>query len=273
MTVVFLALISVRAHATVPATLKGSPASMQRQNRVAKQQGYVFVRSSEEILELVEEGVLVKLTGNQDYAVKRSVSYPYARPEMRLFIERLAQQYHEGTGEKLVVTSLTRPQSRQPRNAHSLSVHPTGIAVDLRVSSRRASRAWLESVLLKLERKGLLDVTRERWPPHYHIALFPEAYRTHVEAMTGPEVVAALLAGEPLEEQAEEPAAEELVKEAVTTVDAEKATETREEPSSGLSLLVLGVMVGVAAALVHHRRRRSADGIPCHLEGELEPSV
>lgn len=270
-TVVLLSLVSVRAHATVPASLDGSPASMQRQNYVAKEEGYEFINSAEEVRELVEEGTLVKLTSNRDYTVKRSVSYPYARPEMRLFIERLAAQYREGTGEKLVVTSLTRPQSEQPRNAHTLSVHPTGIAVDLRVSSQRASRAWLESVLLKLERKGLLDVTRERWPPHYHVALFPEAYRAHVERLIGAEAVAAALAGEPPEEEAAEPQAAEPVVEAVALAGGEEAAEPRAA-SGDWSLFFAGVLVGMAAVLVYQRRRRGAGGVSGE-GGEPGPGV
>lgn len=163
---------------------------MLRQNSVAKQLGFEFVKSPEQLPVLVDEGDFVHLPGNQDYEVLESVSYPYARPEIRLFIERLAAQYREDTGEKLVVTSLTRPSSEQPKNSHSLSVHPAGIAIDFRISSRRASQQWLESVLLKLERQGLLDVTRERYPPHYHVAVFPQAYRAHVEKMIGAEAVA-----------------------------------------------------------------------------------
>ncbi len=163
---------------------------MVRQNSVAKQLGYEFVKTPEQLPVLVEEGEFVHLPGNEDYEVLPSVSYPYARPEVRLFVERLASQYRADTGEKLVVTSLTRPSTNQPRNSHQLSVHPAGIAIDFRISTRRASQKWLESVLLKLERQDLLDVTRERYPPHYHVAIFPQAYRSHVEGLVGADAVA-----------------------------------------------------------------------------------
>jgi len=77
------------------------------------------------------------------------------------------------------VTSLTRPMSSQPRNASPLSVHPAGMAVDLRVPADDSARAWLEHVLLKLENAGVLDVTREHHPPHLHVALFPAAFRAY----------------------------------------------------------------------------------------------
>jgi len=82
------------------------------------------------------------------------------------------------------VTSLTRPHSRQPRNASDRSVHPTGMAVDLRRSNHSPCRAWLESVLVSLERGGVLEATRERYPPHYHIAIFPDPYAAYVERIT-----------------------------------------------------------------------------------------
>ena len=37
------------------------------------------------------------------------VSFPFARPEVELFVQRLSGQYRRACGEQLVVTSLTRP--------------------------------------------------------------------------------------------------------------------------------------------------------------------
>jgi hypothetical protein len=112
------------------------------------------------------------------------VSYPYARPQVRLFVERLAAQYQGACGQPLVVTSLIRPLSDQPDNASSQSVHPTGMAVDIRRSSERACRSWLERVLLGLEANGLVEATRETQPPHYHVAVFPRPYAAYVARLT-----------------------------------------------------------------------------------------
>jgi hypothetical protein len=172
--------------AGVPVSLRGSPASMERQNAVAKENNLAFVHDQDDLAELELEGELVPLEGNGDYEVAEGVSAPVAREEVRTFVERLAPQYHEGCGERLVVTSLTRTELSQPGNAHPLSVHPAGMAVDLRVSSRAACRTWLEETLLSLEEEGVLDVTREVTPPHYHVALFPDAYRTYVEHLAKP---------------------------------------------------------------------------------------
>ncbi|HEX5760140.1 MAG TPA: DUF5715 family protein [Thermoanaerobaculia bacterium] len=164
------------------ASLRGSRASLAVQERAARQHDYSYLRTSAQVREFAGAGLLVKLAGNRDYDLA-DVSFPYARPEVKTFVERLARQYRAACGETLVVTSLTRPKSRQPANASELSVHPTGMAVDLRQSRRASCRAWLEKTLLGLERRDLLEATRERWPPHYHVALFSARYRRYVAGL------------------------------------------------------------------------------------------
>jgi hypothetical protein len=175
------AVVVPAALAGVTVELVGSRASMERQNRVALESGLTFARTFADIDRMVASGVLVELHGDDNYEVLEGIRSNAARPEVQTFVERLAAEYHEATGEKLVVTSLTRPSSSQPPNASPLSVHPAGISVDLRVSQRAESRAWIEARLLQMERDGLLDVTREHRPPHYHVAIFPEAYMTYVD--------------------------------------------------------------------------------------------
>lgn len=175
-----LALLSIIPLASIDAgELGGSLRSVRRQHKIAKRNDYTFVRTSSELRELVRKGRLVHLSTTRSYVVD-NVSYPYARPAVKLFIERLAAQYKAATGERLVITSLTRPRSRQPHNASALSVHPAGMAVDLRIPASKRNRAWLERTLLSLEDRAVLDVTRERHPPHYHVAVFPIQYERYV---------------------------------------------------------------------------------------------
>jgi hypothetical protein len=127
----------------------------------------------------------VRIPGGANYQLA-GVSYPYGRPALRTFVERLSAQHKSACGEPLVVTSLTRPSSEQPRNASDESVHPAGMAVDLRISPKAKCRAWLEKTLLSLEKSGVLDATRERHPAHFHVAVFPTAYLTYVERQKQP---------------------------------------------------------------------------------------
>ena len=165
-------------------SLSGSKASMLRQGKQAHAHDYTYLRTSSQVHEFARRGLLVRLAGNSSYRVA-DVSFPYARPEVKTFIERLSSQYRGACGERLVVTSLTRPTTRQPRNASPLSVHPTGMAADLRISNRPACRAWIEKTLLVLEGQGVVEATKERHPPHYHVTLFPKPYMRYVAGRGG----------------------------------------------------------------------------------------
>lgn len=166
-------------------TLKGSRTAMRKQNNVAKQQDFTFLRTTSDVWRFVDNGLLVHLKGNSALKLA-NVSFPYTRPAVKLFAERLGRQYKNACGEKLVITSLTRPLSRQPWNASDLSVHPAGMAIDLRISDRRSCRNWLQETLVGLESKGVLDATRERYPAHFHVAVFPEKYQRYVSASGRP---------------------------------------------------------------------------------------
>jgi hypothetical protein len=184
-------LIGGAAEAMASPSLRGSPAAMREQNQVAREHGLAFYRTPTQIRQAVERGDLVPLEGNEDYAVADFVRFPYAHPAARLFVERLSAQYREACGQQLVVTSATRPSSGQPRNAHQLSVHPAGMAIDLRVSDRASCRNFLETSLMNMERQGLLNGIRERHPPHYHVAIYPEAYLAYAEARMAEEAALA----------------------------------------------------------------------------------
>jgi len=156
---------------------------MDRQETQAGHHDFTYLRNASHVQRFVELGLLVRVRSNSNFTVRR-VSFPYARPEVLMFANRLGQQYQAACGERLVVTSLTRPTSRQPRNASERSVHPTGMAIDLRRSSDANCRRWLEDVLLQLEDSGVLEATRERRPPHYHVAVFPDSYDAYVGRIT-----------------------------------------------------------------------------------------
>jgi LysM repeat protein len=176
---VLLAALSAAAAPASADPLRGSRASLLAQNRVAKQHDYTYIRNPAELRRFVNKGYLVRVRPTTDLQLA-DVSFPYARAEVKLFLDRLGRQYRSECREPLVVTSLTRPKSHQPRNASKISVHPTGMAIDLRRPAKIRCRTWLERTLRELQREGVLDATRERWPPHYHVALFPTPYTEYV---------------------------------------------------------------------------------------------
>lgn len=172
-------LLMIFGSALQAQTLKGSRSSMDRQYQAALAYGYSFIKTSNSITDFITTGELLRVQPTSNLTL-HDVSYPYARTEVKLFLERLSAQYKSACGEKLTVTSLARPLDRQPANAASNSVHPTGMAVDLRIPPRGRCRSWLEQTLLSLEASEVLDVTQERNPPHYHVAVFTQSYSSYV---------------------------------------------------------------------------------------------
>ena len=151
--------------------------------RCSQRHDFTVLRDPRQLKRFGGLKLLVPVQANNDFIFK-DVSFPYARPEVQLFIGRLSSQYRRACGERLVVTSLTRPRSHQPLNASTRSVHPTGMALDLRRPRRGPCRQWLERVLLSLEGHRVLEATLEHRPPHFHVAVFPVAYRQYVSRMT-----------------------------------------------------------------------------------------
>jgi LysM repeat protein len=179
----FSLLVSV-SFLTLPAfatsSLIPTHAALVRQSLGAREAGLTYLDNDVQVHEAVRTGQLVTLQANDDYFIHEDVRFSAARPEVKLFVERLAHQYRAACGDRLVVTSLVRPRSRQPWNSDPLSVHPTGMAVDLRIPQIFACRRWIEKTLLDLEDHGVIEAARERVVPHYHVVVFP-AYRDDLE--------------------------------------------------------------------------------------------
>jgi hypothetical protein len=173
--IVFLILPAFPGHRAHGASLVGSRASLVRQRNAAARNDYSYLRVPQDVFRLVRGGELVPIRETAQYTLA-GVSFPYARPAVKEFLDRLGREYRSACSERLVITSLTRPKDRQPRNASRLSVHPTGMAVDLRVSANPGSARWLGNKLLSLERANLVEATREYRPAHFHVALFPSRY-------------------------------------------------------------------------------------------------
>ena len=151
-------------------SLRGSPASVDRMYYKAHARNLTFFKSAEAVKAAAREGEVVLLTGNMDYAVV-GTQVPYVRRETLRFIEALGAAHRQACGEPIIVTSGIRPTGRRLRNSHEKTVHPTGMAVDIRKSPGNC-RVWLRNALLGLEAQGLIEAIEENRPPHFHIAVY-----------------------------------------------------------------------------------------------------
>ncbi|HEV2734250.1 MAG TPA: DUF5715 family protein [Longimicrobiaceae bacterium] len=160
-------------------TLRGSRGAVDRAYRKAHDHDLTFFRNGTGVRSAVNRGDLVKLRGNADFRIHQ-VTYPYVLPTTVTFVKRLAEQYRDHCGEKMVVTSAVRPRSFRLANSVDKSVHPTGMAIDIRKPTRARCAGWLRETLLALEGNGVLDATEERRPPHFHVAVFPQPYMAYL---------------------------------------------------------------------------------------------
>ena len=156
-------------------SLRGSESSVSLMYRSAVRGGLDFYETPSEVKRAVLRGELVSLRSNRNYVVS-NVRTPYVRPQTKAFVASLAVDYRRACGQPMVVTSATRSMSRRLVNSSSQSVHPTGIAVDLRRPSGRCL-TWLRRTLLVAERRGRIEATEERHPPHFHLAVLPVRYQ------------------------------------------------------------------------------------------------
>lgn len=160
-------------------SLRGSSSSINRMYRQAKSEDFSFFETSASVRRAVSAGLLVRLEERGDFQLA-AVGYPFVRQATLTFVERLGAQYQDACGERLVITSAVRPETRQPPNSTERSVHPTGMAVDLRRPGKPKCLRWLRDALLGLEDQGVIEATEERHPAHFHVAVFSTPYTRYV---------------------------------------------------------------------------------------------
>jgi hypothetical protein len=177
---VLLAAAAVAARPADAQSLRGSRESVDRMYQQAQREQLRFSETPKDVHAAAGSGALVQLTASDDVTLRR-VAFPYVTPATKAFVARLGRQHRAECGTPLMVTSAARPTTRQPANSVAQSVHPTGMAIDLRKPSGRCLR-WLRETLLELEDAGVIEATEERRPPHFHVAVFPTSYTRYAAA-------------------------------------------------------------------------------------------
>jgi hypothetical protein len=154
-----------------PEALRGSKASVEKMYDFAVRYRYPFYLTPYTLDDAIARGKLVALTGDSTYELTRGVGFSYSTREAKEFVAQFAPQYLAACGVPLTVTSAARPMSRQPHNANPHSVHPTGIAVDIRRPYPGPCLTWVRNALAQLEAGGIVEATEEHHPVHLHVAV------------------------------------------------------------------------------------------------------
>ena len=154
-----------------PAELHGSKESVEKMYSFAVSHRMPFYLTPTNVDKAIADGRLVALTGDSTYELTRGVGFSYSTREAKQFVLAFAPQYLAACGVPLTVTSAARPMSNQPHNANPHSVHPTGIAVDIRRPPPGPCLTWVRGALAALEERGVLEATEEHHPVHLHVAV------------------------------------------------------------------------------------------------------
>ena len=154
-----------------PEDLHGSKQSVEKMYQFALTHHMPFYLTPVNVDDAIAKGRLVALAGDSTYELTRGVGFAYSTREAKQFVLAFAPQYLAACGVPLTLTSAARPMSRQPHNANPHSVHPTGIAVDIRRPAAGPCLTWVRGALATLEERGVVEATEEHHPVHLHVAV------------------------------------------------------------------------------------------------------
>ena len=154
-----------------PQDLHGSKQSVEKMYEFAISHRMPFYLTPVNVDDAIAKGRLVALAGDSTYELTRGVCFAYSTREAKQFVLAFAPQYLAACGVPLTVTSAARPMSNQPHNANPHSVHPTGIAVDIRRPYPGPCLTWVRGALATLEERGVVEATEEHHPVHLHVAV------------------------------------------------------------------------------------------------------
>jgi len=136
---------------------------------IAREEDLSVLRNKSMVDEFFRNGLLVQLDRSHPHFYVSGVprGYSVVRPWTRLFVERLAKQYHDRFGKRLKITSATRDTKYQQRlrgNAtRSISSHQHGNTVDIsRNGMSCRERNWfVDNQVLTLQNSGLVEAVVE----------------------------------------------------------------------------------------------------------------
>lgn len=165
-------------------SLKGSRASQLRQNQMADREGLSRITNRKALNRMKRSKRLVRILPTPVLVVdgRLPLERAYTRPWTLAFLRDLAKaNSRKFPGTRIRVNSAVRTVEGQRalarRNGNAAtatgptaSSHLTGATVDLaRIGLTNKQDAWLGQYLLNLEKRGLVEVTREERQRVYHV--------------------------------------------------------------------------------------------------------
>jgi hypothetical protein len=189
---------------TMPAPLRGSRESLERQNARLDAEGLERIEDEADLADRIEHKLLVPIPASHALTVNAGLpaAHRFCRPWTALFLADLARAHDAEFHRPLEVSSAVRTVAYQKRlmgingNAAAaegdiVSPHLTGATIDIAKSGlSRAEITWMRRRLLALETAGKIDVEEEFQQACFHITVYksyapPQAPRPATQARSG----------------------------------------------------------------------------------------
>lgn len=150
----------------------GEYSTSERQQLFANAHSIPFIRTDAEYRRYIRSGHLVRL---EHPLLVVGARRPYVLPSTAQFIYAIVVEFNNAGCGRLRVNDAMRLISERPANGSPFSVHPAGMALDLRVINlSERCHTVLSELLHAAEAEGRADATREWFPEHFHVVVVPE---------------------------------------------------------------------------------------------------
>ena len=175
-----------RRRAVMPPPMRGSLASLQRQNEKAEADGLERIDDEDDLSDRIAHKFLVPVPVSAALAINGNLpaSHRYCRPWTARFLDDLARAHAAQFHSSLEVSSAVRTVAYQKRliavngNAAAaegdiVSPHVTGATIDIAKSGlTRQEIGWMRAWLLPLQDAGKIDVEEEFQQACFHITVY-----------------------------------------------------------------------------------------------------
>lgn len=170
----------------MPVSLRGSLASLQRQNAMLDAEGLERILDEDDLSSRIAHGLLVPLPVSANLVVNPNLTenHRYCRPWTARFLTDLAHAHAAQFHRPIQVNSAVRTVEYQKRlmrtngNAAAaegdiVSPHLTGATIDIaKQGLSSAEKAWMRRYLIALQQAGKIDVEEEFEQACFHITVY-----------------------------------------------------------------------------------------------------
>lgn len=170
----------------MPAPLKGSLASLERQNDRLTAEGLERIENEDDLAARIANHLLVPVPASDALTVNPSLptNHRYCRPWTAHFLADLAREHEAVFHRPLEVSSAVRTVEYQrhlmlingnaaPAEGDVVSPHLTGATIDIaKEGLTRDEIKWMRWRLLQLEDQGKIDVEEEFQQSCFHITVY-----------------------------------------------------------------------------------------------------